>query len=225
MATDRPVILGIDAGTTGVRTFAIDAASTVVRSSYREFPQHFPQPGRVEHDAEEIWAATLATLTSVAADCAAAGDDRCRDRDHEPARDDRRVGPRHGPCRCTERSSGRTDAPRRRATSCAKRATSRWSATAPASCSTRTSRPPSWTGCCGDGGVDARPGPRVRHRRLVDPLEAHRRSGARHGTVERDAARCSSTSARARGPTSSARCSTSRRRACPRSSRPAAASG
>ena len=68
------VVLGIDAGTTGVRTYAIDRDSHVVRSDYREFPQYFPQPGWVEHDAEEIWAATLATLTAVADACAAAGE-------------------------------------------------------------------------------------------------------------------------------------------------------
>ncbi len=70
MASRRTVILGIDAGTTGVRTFAIDAASAVVRSAYREFPQYFPAPGWVEHDPEEIWDATLATLTTVASECA-----------------------------------------------------------------------------------------------------------------------------------------------------------
>ena len=68
------VVLGIDAGTTGVRTYAIDRDSHVVRSDYREFPQYFPQPGWVEHDAEELWAATLATLTTVADACAAAGE-------------------------------------------------------------------------------------------------------------------------------------------------------
>ena len=56
----RTIVLGIDAGTTGVRTFAIDDRSTVVRSAYREFPQHFPQPGWVEHDAAQIWADQLA---------------------------------------------------------------------------------------------------------------------------------------------------------------------
>ena len=66
------VVLGIDAGTTGVRTFAIDADSRVVRSAYQEFPQYFPEPGWVEHDPEEIWAATLATLTTVVAECNAA---------------------------------------------------------------------------------------------------------------------------------------------------------
>ncbi len=71
---DRAVVLGIDAGTTGVRTFAIDATSQVVRSAYREFPQHFPQPGWVEHDADEIWDATLATLRTVVDECTAAGE-------------------------------------------------------------------------------------------------------------------------------------------------------
>jgi glycerol kinase len=72
-AAGTAVVLGIDAGTTGVRTFAIDATSKVVRSAYREFPQYFPEPGWVEHDPDEIWAATLATLTTVAEECSAAG--------------------------------------------------------------------------------------------------------------------------------------------------------
>ena len=72
--SNRAVILGIDAGTTGVRTYAIDAAGRVVRSAYQEFPQYFPQPGWVEHDADEIWAATLATLRAVVAECDAAGE-------------------------------------------------------------------------------------------------------------------------------------------------------
>jgi glycerol kinase len=74
-AVARRVILGIDAGTTGVRTFAIDDAGSVVRSTYREFPQHFPRPGWVEHDPEEIWSATLATLTTVVRECESVGDE------------------------------------------------------------------------------------------------------------------------------------------------------
>jgi len=70
-AVSRTIVLGIDAGTTGVRTFAIDDTSTVVRSAYREFPQHFPQPGWVEHDPDEIWDATLETLATVVRECAA----------------------------------------------------------------------------------------------------------------------------------------------------------
>jgi len=61
-----PVVLAIDAGTTGVRTIAFDEHLRPGASSYREFPQHFPRPGWVEHDPEEIWSATLATLTEVA---------------------------------------------------------------------------------------------------------------------------------------------------------------
>ncbi len=70
----RTIVLGIDAGTTGVRTFAIDDRSSVVRSAYREFPQHFPQPGWVEHDADEIWDATLGTLRTVVDECNAQGE-------------------------------------------------------------------------------------------------------------------------------------------------------
>jgi glycerol kinase len=61
-----PVVLAIDAGTTGIRTIAFDEHGRPRLSAYREFPQHFPQPGWVEHDADDIWDATLATLTEVA---------------------------------------------------------------------------------------------------------------------------------------------------------------
>jgi glycerol kinase len=66
-------VLSIDAGTTGIRTFAVDETGVMRMSAYREFPQHFPRPGWVEHDADEIWNATLATLTEVAARIAEEG--------------------------------------------------------------------------------------------------------------------------------------------------------
>jgi glycerol kinase len=53
-------ILAIDAGTTGVRGFIVDGEGRILGSGYREFTQHFPRPGWVEHDAEEIWDAVLA---------------------------------------------------------------------------------------------------------------------------------------------------------------------
>jgi len=62
-----PIVLAIDAGTTGVRTYAIDEEGRTRGSAYREFPQHFPRPGWVEHDPEEIWHAAQATLSEVAA--------------------------------------------------------------------------------------------------------------------------------------------------------------
>ncbi|MGA0117549.1 MAG: glycerol kinase GlpK [Ilumatobacteraceae bacterium] len=59
------VVLALDAGTTGVRTRAVFDDGTESFSSYREFPQYFPQPGWVEHDANEIWNAIVATLADV----------------------------------------------------------------------------------------------------------------------------------------------------------------
>ncbi|MEM7183176.1 MAG: glycerol kinase GlpK [Spirochaetota bacterium] len=48
-------IIGIDAGTTGIRTFCFDKQGKVISTAYEEFTQIFPKPGWVEHDAEEIW--------------------------------------------------------------------------------------------------------------------------------------------------------------------------
>ena len=62
------VVLSIDAGTTGVRTMAIDATGDPIGARYREFTQYFPRPGWVEHDAEEIWQAVAETARGVLAD-------------------------------------------------------------------------------------------------------------------------------------------------------------
>jgi glycerol kinase len=67
------VVLAIDAGTTGVRTIAIDEHGVPGAFAYREFPQHFPRPGWVEHDPTEIWDATLVTLREVVEQLAADG--------------------------------------------------------------------------------------------------------------------------------------------------------
>lgn len=59
------VVVAIDAGTTGVRSIAFSETGKPVGSSYREFPQYFPQPGWVEHEAGEIWDAVVATLSEL----------------------------------------------------------------------------------------------------------------------------------------------------------------
>jgi len=59
------IVISIDAGTTGVRSFAVSEEGTPLGFAYREFTQHFPQPGWVEHDAEEIWQAVVATLAEL----------------------------------------------------------------------------------------------------------------------------------------------------------------
>jgi glycerol kinase len=60
-----PVVIAIDAGTTGVRSFALRDDGTPAGYAYREFPQHFPAPGLVEHDPDDIWEATTATLADL----------------------------------------------------------------------------------------------------------------------------------------------------------------
>jgi glycerol kinase len=52
-------ILSIDAGTTGVTALVITADGRIAARGYEEFPQHFPRPGWVEHEPEQIWQATL----------------------------------------------------------------------------------------------------------------------------------------------------------------------
>ncbi|MEO6858096.1 MAG: glycerol kinase GlpK [Solirubrobacteraceae bacterium] len=54
------MILAIDQGTTGTTCLVFDEAAELIGRGYREFTQHFPRPGWVEHDAEEIWTVTQA---------------------------------------------------------------------------------------------------------------------------------------------------------------------
>jgi glycerol kinase len=55
-------LLAIDQGTTGSTALVIDENARVRGRATREFPQHFPRPGEVEHDAEEIWASVTDAL-------------------------------------------------------------------------------------------------------------------------------------------------------------------
>ena len=52
-------ILAVDAGTTGVTALLVNSDGSVAARGYSEFEQHFPQPGWVEHQPEQIWQATL----------------------------------------------------------------------------------------------------------------------------------------------------------------------
>ncbi|MFC0216482.1 glycerol kinase GlpK [Paenibacillus chartarius] len=64
--TDKPTyILALDQGTTSSRAIVFDGVSRIVSSAQQEFRQLFPQPGWVEHDAEEIWA-SIADVTKAA---------------------------------------------------------------------------------------------------------------------------------------------------------------
>jgi glycerol kinase len=59
MRVMQNLILAIDQGTTSTRAIVFDAAFAPVALAQKELTQHYPEPGWVEHDPEEIWAATL----------------------------------------------------------------------------------------------------------------------------------------------------------------------
>ena len=60
-ATMRHVI-SIDQGTTGTTVLILDEELRVRGRGYREFAQHYPQPGWVEHEPEDIWASVIDAL-------------------------------------------------------------------------------------------------------------------------------------------------------------------
>jgi glycerol kinase len=62
--TAGPVVASIDQGTTGTTVLLLDRQRQVVGRGYREIPQHFPQPGWVEHDPEDHWRSTLEALAA-----------------------------------------------------------------------------------------------------------------------------------------------------------------
>ena len=60
--TERHFVLALDQGTTGSRAMVVDTDGAVRGSGYVELTQHYPQPGWVEHDAEEIWTTTVRAI-------------------------------------------------------------------------------------------------------------------------------------------------------------------
>lgn len=58
-------VLAIDQGTTSTRAILFDHSLNVFAIEQREFPQHFPRSGWVEHDPEDIWSSTLEVCLEV----------------------------------------------------------------------------------------------------------------------------------------------------------------
>ena len=73
--TTPDLLLAIDQGTSSTRAIVFDRNGRIVTSAQRPLDQHYQRDGWVEHDAEEIWAATVAVcreaVEAVAADCIA----------------------------------------------------------------------------------------------------------------------------------------------------------
>jgi glycerol kinase len=63
--TTADLILAIDQGTTGSTCLLVDPQLRVLARASREFPQHFPQPGWVEHDPDELYTSVLAAVAEV----------------------------------------------------------------------------------------------------------------------------------------------------------------
>jgi glycerol kinase len=60
VTTAKEHLLALDQGTSSCRAIVFHRSGAAVAVAQREFTQHFPQPGWVEHDADEIWATQLA---------------------------------------------------------------------------------------------------------------------------------------------------------------------
>jgi glycerol kinase len=60
-------ILALDQGTTSSRSIVFDKSGNIISTAQKEFKQIFPQPGWVEHDAEEIWSTQFGTMAEAVA--------------------------------------------------------------------------------------------------------------------------------------------------------------
>ena len=58
----KDIAMAIDQGTTGTTVVLLDREMNLLSKVNNEFAQHYPQPGWVEHDPEEIWACTVKTM-------------------------------------------------------------------------------------------------------------------------------------------------------------------
>jgi len=65
MSHDQDLVLAIDQGTTGSTCLLVDAQLRVLARQTHEFPQHFPQPGWVEHEPEQIWDSIVRGIADV----------------------------------------------------------------------------------------------------------------------------------------------------------------
>jgi glycerol kinase len=71
----RQIVLALDQGTTGSTALVVDQGGRVLARGYREIRQHFPEPGWVEHDPEELFGATLAAARDALASARVSGAD------------------------------------------------------------------------------------------------------------------------------------------------------
>jgi glycerol kinase len=68
-------VLAIDQGTTSTRAILFRADTSIAAVAQREFPQHFPADGEVEHDPEDLWATTVETCRGAMREASASAGD------------------------------------------------------------------------------------------------------------------------------------------------------
>ncbi len=79
------MILAVDQGTSGTACLVVDEELRVLGRGYREIRQHFPRPGWVEHDPEEIWQSVVEGAEQALAGARVERAAASGDRDREPA--------------------------------------------------------------------------------------------------------------------------------------------
>ena len=171
------MLLAIDQGTTGTTCLVVDESLQTLGRGYRELRQHFPAPGLVEHDADEIWQTVLERRRGGPGPTRASAPASSRRSGSRTSARRRSSGTGGAVPRSGTRSSGRTGGPPRAAPSCRCELIRE-----------RTGLDPRPVLLGDEARVAARERrrcgrPRLRHDRLVAPLEALRR--ARHGRLER----------------------------------------
>ena len=115
------MILAIDQGTTGTTCLVFDEQARLRSRAYREFTQHFPRPGWVEHDADEIWEVARAVAHEALGSAGIPRAGRCPPSGSPTSARPSSPGTNEPARPCTTRSCGRTAARPSAATSCARR--------------------------------------------------------------------------------------------------------
>ena len=60
--TERRYVLALDQGNSGSTVLVVDPEGQIRGRGYAELPQHYPRPGWVEHDPEQIWRTTVEAI-------------------------------------------------------------------------------------------------------------------------------------------------------------------
>ena len=92
MTQNKPYLLALDQGTTSSRAIVFDKKGKIISTSQKEFKQHFPKQGWVEHDPEEIWKSQSKVMIDALVEEGIRSRSDCRDWDYQSAGNDDSLG-------------------------------------------------------------------------------------------------------------------------------------